>query len=417
MKKILFFFMLAFLCLSGYSQEEIAKNDTIRRHALNVYMSADSFIKKEITYINYVRDIKEADLYIILTYQATGSGGEAYTYYLVGQKKYAGMADTIVVNSLPDDTEDLIRTKQVKALKMGLMRYIMKTPLSQFFDIRFTEPLKETISTDKWKSWVYSLSLMAYSNGQKHYSTSYLDGSVSANRITEKTKFQSTIGIDLESDKSRYIDATYNIDTTYLKTTRDEYGYITYVRSLNNHWSAGGSVTFQTSIYNNYAYTIRITPGIEYDIFPYSESTRRKLTFLYYIGVDVNKYNEITTRSKTREIPGLHSLAASLSVVQKWGSINSTLTWSNYFFNWSYNKLRLYTSANFRIIKGLSFNIYGSFSLIHDQIYLPLGSASLEDVLLNRKALETNYSYSTQVGFTYTFGSIYNNVVNPRFGN
>jgi hypothetical protein len=409
--------MLAFLCLSGYSQEKTAANDTIRKHALNVYMSADSFIKKEITFINYVRDIKEADLYIISTYQSTGSGGEAITYYLVGQNKYAGMADTILVNTLPDDTEDIIRTKQVKALKMGLMRYIMKTPLSQFFDIRFTEPLKETISTDKWKSWVYSLSLMAYLNGQKHYSTGYLDGSISANRITEKFKFQSTIGIDLESDKSRYIDPTYNIDTTYLKTTRDEYGYISYVRSINNHWSAGGSVTFQTSIYNNYAYTIMITPGIEYDIFPYSESTRRKLTFLYYLGIYVNKYNEITTRLKTKEVLAFHSLAASLSVVQKWGSINSTLTWSNYFFNWSYNKLRLYTSASFRVIKGLSFNIYGSFSLIHDQIYLPLGNASLEDVLLNRKALETNYSYSTQIGFTYTFGSIYNNVVNPRFGN
>jgi hypothetical protein len=417
MKNILFFFTLAFLCLSSYSQEKIAANDTIRKNALNVFMSAGSFIKKEITYINYVRDIKEADLYIISTYQSTGSGGEAYTYYLVGQNKYAGMADTIVVNTLPDDTEDLIRTKQVKALKMGLMRYIMKTPLSQFFDIRFTQPLKETISTDKWKSWVYSVSLMAYSTGQKHYNTSYLDGSVSANRITEKSKFQSNIGVDLESEKSRYINPTYNIDTTYLKTTRDEYGYVSYVKSINNHWSAGGSVTFQTSIYNNYAHTIRITPGIEYDIFPYSESTRRKLTFLYYIGVDVNKYNEITTRLKTKEVPGLHSLATSFSVVQKWGSINSTLTWSNYFFDWSYNKLRLYTSASFRIIKGLSFNIYGSFSLIHDQIYLPLGSASLEDVLLNRKALETNYSYSTQVGFTYTFGSIYNNVVNPRFGN
>ena len=240
---------------------------------------------------------------------------------------------------------------------------------------------------------------------------------MSANRITEKSKFESSLGIDLESDKSRFISTADNIDTTYLKTTRDEYGYVSYVKSINDHWSAGGSVTFQTSIYNNYTHSIRITPGIEYDIFPYSESTRRKLTFLYSIGVDVNKYIEITSRLKTKEIPGLHLLSTSLSVVQKWGSINSTLTWSNYFFNWSYNRLRLFTNANLRIVKGLSFNIYGSIALIHDQIFLPLGSASLEDVLLNRKALETTYSYYTSFGLTYTFGSIYNNVVNPRFGN
>jgi S-ribosylhomocysteine lyase LuxS involved in autoinducer biosynthesis len=425
MKRIFLFISLTLLCLAGYSQENTVANDTIRKDALRVYMSENdyisistmNYIKREIIFINYVRDLKEADLYIIPTYQWTGSGGGAFTFFLVGQNKYAGMADTVVVNSMPDDTEDMIRIKQVKALKMGLMRYVMKTPLSQFFDIRFTQPLKETISTDKWNSWVYSLSLNAYSSGQKHYNTSYMYASVSANRITEKSKFESSLGIDLESEKSRYISVVDNIDTIYLKNTRDEYGYISYVKSINNHWSAGGSVTFQTSIYNNYIHSIRITPGIEYDIFPYSESTRRKLTFLYSIGVDVNKYIEMTSRFKTKEIPGLHLLSTSLSVVQKWGSINSTLTWSNYFFNWSYNKLRLYTNANLRIVKGLSFNIYGSIALIHDQIFLPLGSASLEDVLLNRKALETTYSYYTSFGLTYTFGSIYNNVVNPRFGN
>ena len=30
--------------------------------------------------------------------------------------------------------------------------------------------------------------------------------------------------------------------------------------------------------------------------------------------------------------------------------------------------------------------------------------------------LQSGYEYSFDVGFTYTFGSIFNNVVNPRFG-
>lgn len=59
----------------------------------------------------------------------------------------------------------------------------------------------------------------------------------------------------------------------------------------------------------------------------------------------------------------------------------------------------------------------GSFALVHDQISLPLGGSTLEDVLLQRKMQATDYSYYTSFGFTYTFGSIYNNVVNPRFGN
>jgi hypothetical protein len=97
--------------------------------------------------------------------------------------------------------------------------------------------------------------------------------------------------------------------------------------------------------------------------------------------------------------------------------VSSSLTWSNYFFDLAYNNLRLNINANLRIVKGLSFNMSGSFAFVHDQISLPLGVSTLEDVLLQRKMQATDYSYSTYFGFTYTFGSIYNNVVNPRFGN
>ncbi len=45
------------------------------------------------------------------------------------------------------------------------------------------------------------------------------------------------------------------------------------------------------------------------------------------------------------------------------------------------------------------------------------GGAPPEQILLKKKELETQYSYYSQVGLTYTFGSIYNNVVNPRFRN
>jgi len=43
-------------------------------------------------------------------------------------------------------------------------------------------------------------------------------------------------------------------------------------------------------------------------------------------------------------------------------------------------------------------------------------SPEMEDVLLRRYALETNYNYWTSIGFSYSFGSIFNNIVNPRFG-
>jgi len=44
-----------------------------------------------------------------------------------------------------------------------------------------------------------------------------------------------------------------------------------------------------------------------------------------------------------------------------------------------------------------------------------LKGASLEEILLRRRELETSYYYYFSIGLSYTFGSIYNNVVNPRF--
>ena len=412
MKRILMLLALTFSFFRAFSQETASQSDTLRKDALNVFMEASDFIKKEIPFINYVRDIKVADVYIISTEENTGSGGSVSTFFIVGQGKYKGMADTLKCNFSPDETYDIRRAKQVKTLKMGLMRYVAKTPLTQFMNINFSIPLSETVSLDKWNSWVYSASLYAYSSGQKTYNYGYMYGTLSANRITEKSKFQSSIGIDLQNNKNVYLDTL-----VYRSSSHNEYLDLSYVKSINDHWSAGGSTNIQISSYSNYDLNVKIMPGIEYDIFPYSESTRHQLRLLYKVGLEINNYFEETTRNKLKETLARQYLSASLSVIQKWGSVSSTLTWSNYFVDWSYNNLRLYTSANLRIIKGLSFTIMGSVALVHDQISLPLGNATLEDALLRRKMQATDYQYYTSFGFTYTFGSIYNNVVNPRFGN
>ncbi|MBI5008876.1 MAG: hypothetical protein HZB98_04355, partial [Bacteroidia bacterium] len=78
-----------------FSQLDISPADTLRKDALNVYMENTEYIRKEIPYINYVRDIKDAGVYIISTRQNTGSGGREYTLFFVGQNEFAGMTDTL----------------------------------------------------------------------------------------------------------------------------------------------------------------------------------------------------------------------------------------------------------------------------------------------------------------------------------
>jgi hypothetical protein len=58
----------------------------------------------------------------------------------------------------------------------------------------------------------------------------------------------------------------------------------------------------------------------------------------------------------------------------------------------------------------------GSYARIHDQLFLPAGDATFEEKLLRQKQLATSYDYFVVFGFSHQFCSIFNNVVNPRFG-
>ena len=145
-------------------------------------------------------------------------------------------------------------------------------------------------------------------------------------------------------------------------------------------------------------------------------STRRELRFLYRLNFTYIEYLKETIYYKTKEILFEENLTATLEIKERWGSVQSTLESSHYFHDFSKNQIRLSCNLNLRLFKGLSIDLRGSYSFIHDQLSLEKGELSEEDILLRRKQLATNHRYSFNIGFRYQFGSIYSNVVNPRFG-
>jgi hypothetical protein len=410
MQKIALFILLLCQFTRAFPQDSNAKADTIRKDALNVYMDASDYIRKEIPYVNYVRDIKDAGVYIISTSQGTGSGGREYSFFLVGQKEYAGMRDTLTFVTSPDVTQEETRIKQVRTLKMGLMRYVAKTPLADYMNISFSKPLSETVSSDKWNSWVFRASCNGYFDGQQSYQSTYLNGNISASRVTADWK------INLSGRYNYGIDK-YDVGDSILTSKNNTKSFnALIVKSISDHWSYGGTVYFGSSSYSNYKFAGSCLPGIEYDLFPYSESTRRQLRLLYSIGYRFANYMDTTIYDKTKEGHFMHSLNVAYEVIQKWGSVNLNLNYSNYLHDWSKNNLSMNGYLDLRIAKGLSVNFGGGASLIHDQLGLVKGGATADEVLLRRKELATQFQIFTSFGFTYTFGSIYNNVVNPRFG-
>jgi len=411
MKKFSFLLAFAAIFFNSFSQDQPSDADTLRKDALNVFMESSDYIRKEIPYVNYVRDIKDAGVYIISTSQNTGSGGLEYTFFFVGQNKYQGMADTLSFTSTPDETSEVTRQKQVNTLKQGLMRYVAKTPLARYMKITFSEPLSETVSSDKWNSWVFRSSLSGYLQGQKTYKSQYLSGNINASRITENWKVNLKTGLSQNDEK--YI---INDSTTITGVNSSKYFSGLVVKSLSDHWSVGGTASLGSSSYSNEKFYVNMMPGIEFDVYPYSESTRHQLRILYTAGYSYINYMDTTIYNKIRESLWSHSLSASYEVVQKWGNINFVAEYRNFFHDWSKNNLSLTAYLDLRIAKGLTVSFVGSGSMVHDQLGLVREGLTVDQILLQRKEQATQFEYFTSFGFTYTFGSIYNNVVNPRFG-
>ena len=174
------------------------ETDTLRQNALRIFLDCyscdEDYIRREIEYINYVRDRKEAQIHIMVTTQSTGSGGREYTFHFLGQNEFSGMNDTLVYVSKTDDTEEQIRNGQLKILKLGLARYVARTPLADYLKIDYNPPTqKEEVVEDKWKSWVFDIRLSGYMNGQKSRNSYSYYGSLVARKVTPEWKYYFTV--------------------------------------------------------------------------------------------------------------------------------------------------------------------------------------------------------------------------------
>lgn len=403
---------------TGYGQTTQVAADTTRRNAVKIFLDCRgcdmNYIRQEIPYINYVRDVREAQVYILETNQNAGSGGNQYTFTFQGQGAFKGMNDTIVFTSSPDQTSTIIREKRTNMLKMGLMRYVARTPLFNEIEISHNTKLEQEEVIDRWNNWVFELSTEPQYEAEEANKQLELRNSINISKVTPDIKLE--IEMDQFYNREKFIE-NVNTDSassdTYITSSRSMDNL--FVKSLGDHWSAGLKWNLGSSTRENYSFRTDILPSIEYDIFPYSEATHRQLRILYGAGYQFNNYVDTSIYNKVKEGLYLQMLNIAFQVQKKWGSINLALVGSNYFHDFSKNRLELLSSVNIRIFKGLSLRINGGVAHINDQLNLKKGNISEAERLLQLREISTKYRVEGGVEITYTFGSIYNNVVNPRF--
>jgi hypothetical protein len=396
------------------AQEISADSKNLRDDAARIFIDCQrcdmDYIRREIPYVNYVRDVTEAQVYVLETAQMNGSGGRTYTFTFVGQENFTGMNDTLAYSSGPDDTDETRRQGRTQILKMGLMRYVAKSPLQGSVKISPLGDFEEEEVVDRWNYWVFRLSTRPEIEAQDTRSDFELRNSVSAVKITEEWKIE--LDYDHEYRRTKY---TFD-DTLYNRYRSGQQLENLIVKSLGEHWSAGGKLELNSSTFNNTKFSIDVLPSIEYNIFPYSQSSHHQFRFLYSIGNSSRLYYDSTIYGKIEENLFLHRLQMAFQVQDKWGDVNISLIGSNYLHDFSKNRIELQGDLEVRIFKGLAIRLSGSVARIRDQLALPKEDLSEADILLSLQELQTGYQVRSSVSLTYTFGSIYNNIVNPRFG-
>ncbi len=406
--------LLFFLPVSAGAQQPDASAERLKQQAPKVFLDCHQcdmdYIRREITFVNFVRDRKTADVHILVTIDATGGGGREYTLNFMGQNVYYDIRNILKYVSNQTDSDDEQRRGLVRVLKMGLVPYAAKTAVGDFLNINFDRKVQPEVAEDSWNSWVFSLGASGSLSGEQSKDFASLSGWFSANRVTPKQKLR--MGLSGNVNTSKFV---LDEGTIFSSADSESFGAL-YVVSLTDHWSVGGWLSVYSTTYSNISLAINPAPAVEYNLFPYAESTRHQLRFLYRVGYSFNKYYEETIYFKTKESVLGQTLSVSLDIKEPWGNISSSLSGSNELTDFSKNRLEFWGGVSLQLFRGLAINFSGRYSNIHDQISLPRAAATLDEILLQRKMLATNYSYGLAVGISYTFGSIYTNVVNPRFG-
>ena len=376
-----------------------------------------NYIKEQITNVNYVRYKNEADVYILFTKQSTGSNGKKFTVDFTGENEFSGIDESLTFILEPDDTDEIERLKSVQILKLGLIRYFSRTDMADKLTITFPTETLEKVIEDRWNNWVFSISLSGYFDGEESSNSLNMWGMVGASRVTEEMKVQFRFNGSMNKSKFEWDDEVY-------ESSSDSKSFNAYlIKAWTDHLSYGLWAYAYTSSFRNINLNIGLYPGIEYNIFPYSESNRKQLRFQYDLGPNYVYYTEQTIYEKSSEKLLKHSFKTEIDYIQSWGSLSASLDASQYLIiddkileNLEKNKLTFYGNVSWRIYKGLSLNLFGITSRVHDQLSLVAGDVTTEELLLKQKELQTQYTYFLSIGLTYSFGSIYNNIVNPRFG-
>ena len=133
MNKILLIFLL--IPLLSFSQ----KVDKLKVYLDCSWRCDDDFLQREMSYIDFFRDAKSANLHIIVKGERGSSGGEIVTFRFIGVEEFKGVDNTLVLDVPANTSEASERKLYLEVLKKGVYAYIIRTKANDMVSLSYSE--------------------------------------------------------------------------------------------------------------------------------------------------------------------------------------------------------------------------------------------------------------------------------------
>jgi hypothetical protein len=381
--------------------------------------------RQEITFVNWVRQPEDAQVHVILTSQNAGGGGTRYTLDFLGRDALEGLEDQFTYAASVTDVEDETLDGIVRTFRLGLVRFAAMAGYGAELAVTHVGPLdsvggavpggeQASPQDDPWNSWAFSVNGNASVEKEDLQENTEIGFGFNANRTTEAWKFNVRANGNFERETYDLPQDDGSVSTVHNDQDRWTVSAIG-VKTLGDHWGLGAEGTADNSTQLNRKLLVGFGSGLEYNYFPYSESNRRFLLARYVVSVNKVEYIDTTVFNTLAETVYQHEVNVDYEAREPWGNANIGMGLSQYLDRtdaWSFNVRGF---VRYRIFRGFSVNVNGSYRRVRDQVYLPKEELSEEDILLGRRQLPTASEMDFRVGLSYSFGSIFNNAVNERF--
>jgi hypothetical protein len=354
-----------------------------------------------------------------MTSQSTGSGRE-YVLDFLGREELEGYEEQLTYSHSGTDTDDERTRGLTGVLAVGLAQASIAvgyqgpfTVLAEDYpgtEVPDLPPGLQGEVDDPWDYWVFSIGGNVEVEAESRQDEESFSGRFSADRTTEKWK------IDIGAYGSF---STRDVELSEGTRTYDRESWAASARvaySVAERWSVGVEMGSNASTSRNVDLSVAGGGGLEYSFFPYREWTRRRMTLQLLTFARYYNYEERTIFEKLSETVPEASLRWSLGFRQPWGNANFGASAQTLLNDFDKNSVEVGGRLSFRITRGLEWNISGDYERVRDQLYISAEGVSDEEVLIRLRELQTDYEFSLRTGLSFTFGSIYNNIVNNRFG-